>query len=57
MLKDNESIKDLREKTLKGLDLSFERLLISKAKKDEDLVISVNGEIVKVKARDLIEKQ
>ncbi len=48
-----EKVKDLRSKILQGLELAYTRLLSSKQKDDEDLVISRNGKIVKVKARDL----
>lgn len=48
-----ENVKDLRTKILQGLELAYSRLLISKQKEDEDLVISRNGKIVKVKAREL----
>lgn len=42
-----------REKILKGLDLTMQKLIKEKQKNDEEFVFSVNGEIVKVKARDL----
>lgn len=48
-----ENIKDLRAKILKGLELAYSRLLSSKQKNDEELVISRNGKIVKIKAREL----
>ena len=48
-----ENVKDLRAKILQGLELAYTRLLSSKQKDDEDLVISRNGKVVKVKARDL----
>ena len=48
-----ENVKDLRTKIIQGLDLAYARLLISKQKDDSDLVISRNGKIVKVKAREL----
>jgi hypothetical protein len=48
-----ENVKDLRSKILQGLDLAYSRLLTSKQKDDADLVISRNGKIVKVKAREL----
>ena len=48
-----ENVKDLRAKILQGLELAYTRLLSSKQKDDEDLVISKNGKVVKVKARDL----
>jgi hypothetical protein len=49
-----ESVKIMRTKILQGIDLSYSRLLISKQKEDGELVISRNGKIIKVKARDLI---
>ncbi len=48
-----ENVKDLRAKILQGLELAYSRLLSSKQKGDEELVISRNGKVVKVKARDL----
>jgi hypothetical protein len=48
-----ENIKELREKILKGLELSFSRLLIAKQKNDEEFVFSSEGKIIKVKARDI----
>ncbi len=49
-----ESIKDMRTKILQGIDLSYSRLLLAKQKEDGELVISRNGKIIRVKARDLI---
>jgi hypothetical protein len=48
-----ENVKDLRVKILQGLDLAYSRLLASKQKDDAELVISRNGKIIKVKAREL----
>jgi hypothetical protein len=48
-----ENVKDLREKILQGLDLAYSRLLASKQRDDAELVISKNGKIVRVKAREL----
>jgi hypothetical protein len=48
-----EDIKILRDKIIKGIDLAYRRLLISKQKEDGELVISHNGKVVKVKAREL----
>ncbi|GAB2800405.1 hypothetical protein GCM10027275_53030 [Rhabdobacter roseus] len=45
--------KELREKIISGLELSFKRLVISKSKEDKELVFSKDGKIVKIKARDL----
>ena len=49
----DEKIKDLRERILKGLELSFSRLLLTKQRNDEEFVFSKDGQIIKVKARDI----
>jgi hypothetical protein len=51
MQKDNN--KQIREKIISGIDLAYKRLLAAKQKEDGELVISRNGKIVKVKAREL----
>jgi hypothetical protein len=48
-----ENIKDLRTKILQGISLSYSRLLASKQKEDGELVISRNGKIMKIKAKEL----
>ncbi len=48
-----ENVKDLRTKIIQGLELAYKRLLISKQKEDAELVISKNGKIVRIKAREL----
>jgi hypothetical protein len=48
-----ERMKELSEKIMKGLDLAYQRLLISKQKDDGELVFYKDGKIVTVKARDL----
>lgn len=48
-----ENVKELRAKIVQGLDLAYSRLLTSKQKEDADIVISRNGKIVRVKAREL----
>lgn len=48
-----ENVKDLREKILLGIELAYSRLLSSKQKDDAELVITRNGKIVKIKAREL----
>lgn len=48
-----EKVRELREKILKGLDLSFKKLLIQKQKDNEDLVFCRNGKIVKIKASEV----
>jgi hypothetical protein len=49
----NDNVKDLRTKILLGLELAYSRLLSSKQRDDSELVITRNGKIVKVKAREL----
>jgi hypothetical protein len=48
-----ENIKDLRARILQGISLSYSRLLVSKQKEDGELVISRNGKILRVKAKEL----
>ena len=44
---------DFKEKLIKGLELSFKKLVAQKAKEDGELIFSKNGEIVRIKAKDL----
>jgi hypothetical protein len=46
--------KELRDKIISGLELSFKRLVVSKSKEDKELVFLKDGKIIKVKAKDLI---
>ena len=46
----------IREKILKGLQISFEKLVKEKAKNDEELVFEENGEIVRIKAKDILKE-
>ena len=48
-----ENVKELRAKIIEGLNLAYTRLLAAKEKEDADLVISRNGKIIRVKAREL----
>ena len=50
-----EEVKVMRMKILQGIELSYNKLLIATQKEDGELVISDNGKIVNVKARDLKE--
>jgi hypothetical protein len=43
----------LHDKIKKGLVISFQRLVEKTKKEDGELVFSKNGEIVRIKARDL----
>ena len=51
-----EEVIDMRTKILKGIELSYQRLLISKQKEDGELAISRDGKIVRVKASELLVK-
>jgi len=44
----------IEEKILKGIQISFEKLVKEKAKSDEDLIFEENGEIVRIKAKDIL---
>ncbi|MBU1822396.1 MAG: hypothetical protein KKG00_12920 [Bacteroidetes bacterium] len=46
--------KEFKEKVLKGLDLTFQKLIQEKSKEDRTLVFEEDGKIIRVKARDLI---
>jgi hypothetical protein len=46
--------KDLRRKILQGIELAYHKLLLAKQKEDGELVISKNGQVVRVKAKDLL---
>lgn len=48
-----ENLQDMRSKILQGIKLSYTRLLASKQKEDGELVISKNGKIIKIKAKEL----
>jgi hypothetical protein len=49
MKKDNP----IREKILKGLELSHKKLIQSKKERNLDLIVSVNGKVVRLHAKDL----
>ncbi len=44
---------EIRLKILKGIELSFQKLLEKKSKENGDLVFSVDGKITHVKAKDV----
>ena len=52
-----DKVKELRNKIIKGIDLAYDRLLTAKQKDDSELVFTRNGKIVKEKARDLIKEK
>ena len=57
MTKDKEYYYEIGNKIVKGMELAFERLVIEKAKNDEELVFSEDGKIIFVKAKDLLKKK
>jgi hypothetical protein len=48
-----QEINTLRTKILKGINASYNKLLIATQKEDGELVVSKNGKVVRVKARNL----
>ncbi len=49
----NEKIIELREKILKGIELAFEKLIITKQRNNGNFVYSKDGKIIIVKANEL----
>lgn len=52
----NEELKNLNEKIYKGLEISFQKLLDKLSLQDDELVVSQNGKIVRIKARNFEKK-
>jgi hypothetical protein len=48
-----QEFKDFTEKVNKGVNLAVQRLIERTKKEDGELVISKNGKVVRIKARDL----
>ncbi len=44
---------DIREKILKGLELTYKKLIKTKKERNLDLIISENGKIIKLSAKDI----
>jgi len=49
----DKSTKDLRDKIVLGVNLAVSRLIESKIESDGELVYSIDGKIVRIKAREL----
>ncbi|HNY44030.1 MAG: hypothetical protein QM212_07280 [Bacteroidota bacterium] len=49
-----ERVFDIKTKILKGVDLAGQKLINERAREDGEIVISKNGKIEFVKAKDLI---
>lgn len=52
----SEKIIELREQILKGIELAFERLIVTKQKNNGVFVYSKNNKIIFVKANELTKK-
>ncbi len=50
----NEKVVELRGKILKGIELSFEKLVLAKQKNNGQFVYSKEGKIVFIKASELV---
>ncbi|MCF8298341.1 MAG: hypothetical protein K9J13_12415 [Saprospiraceae bacterium] len=50
---DKCEIEDLKSRILEGMDLAFRKLVIKKSKENKELVFSIKGKIVRIKAKDL----
>ncbi len=48
-----QEINSLRSNILKGLEVSFQKLLKTTQKENGELVVSKNGKVVRIKARKL----
>lgn len=44
---------ELREKIIRGLDIAIQKLIRAKQQEDGYLVVERNGEVIKIRARDL----
>jgi hypothetical protein len=52
----NKKIIELREKILKGIELAFEKLIVTKQRNNGYFVFSKNGKVITVKANELKNK-
>jgi len=48
-----QEINSLRANILKGIELSFNKLLLKSQKENGELVVSQNGKVARIKAKDL----
>jgi hypothetical protein len=55
-MESDKTFDSLREKILKGLEISFDKLVKEKAKNDEDLIFEENGQIIRIKAKDILKE-
>ncbi len=50
----DNNISTIRTNILKGIELSFQKLLEKKVKENGELVFCKDGQIIRIKAKDLI---
>lgn len=50
---DNSSIENIKFRIFKGLDIVLQKLIEKKSKEDGELVFYQDGQIVRIKAKDL----
>lgn len=50
---EQNKIIELKSKILKGLEISYQRLVLAKKKDDKELIFSHQGKIIKIKAKDI----
>ncbi len=53
---EEDKIKELREKILSGFELAYKKLIQRKSNEDGELIYSQNGQIVRIKAKDLLKR-
>ena len=51
-----ENIAIIRTKIIEGLELTYQKLLIAKRKEDGEFIFSIDGKIVRMKAREIKDK-
>ena len=51
---DKNKIENIREKFIKGMELTVKRLLLLKSQSNDDIIISDNGKITRVRTKDLM---
>ncbi len=44
----------IKEKVLEGLDLSYKRLIKSKRERNLELIVSENGEVIRINPHEII---
>ena len=56
MKKEKNISSDFHKKIVKGLELTYEKLIKSKIEKNQSLVIMRDGKIITIKASELLKK-